>query len=128
MVASIPLIYYMNPDISIPGAMLGVGTSSAIGGKLGRYIGGKMVNNPDELADINKISTRYGHLVNPATSNLGAMSDIAFTPKVTNIGVGAYDALSDEGAAKLGYGPIGRLGSYISPGITSLFKPSSLKK
>lgn len=108
------------------GILGGAAIGRALGGQIGRYTGGAVISDPEKAADFEKASHRVGHLANPSSTAYGAVGDaISGDLGLTDLGAGIYNASSDEGARKLGYGTAGRVGSFFTP-LAGLFRPDKV--
>ena len=85
------------------GMYVGTGLGTALGGQLGRHLGRAVISDPDKPADFTKTSHRIGHLADPHTRWYGAVSDIVLPGSASAVGA-IRNAVSGEGAEKLGYG------------------------
>ena len=101
------------PAGPLVGMYLGAGLGAALGGQAGRAIGRNIISNPDAPADFSKTSHRIGHLANPNTKWYGALSDIILPGSAPYVGA-IRNAVSDEGAKRLGYGGAGRVAQILT--------------
>ena len=112
------------------GMYIGAGLGAALGGQAGRAIGRNVVSNPDAPADFSKPSHRIGYLANPNTKWYGALSDIIVPGSASLVGA-IRNAISDEGAKRIGYGAVGRtaqlLGGDIAP-LLGVIPPNKIVK
>ncbi len=110
--------------LGIPGGPLGIlsgmGVGAALGGQTGRFIGGKTISDPDKAADFTKASHRVGYLANPVTT-WGAATDLV-NPNLTGA-VNIYNAVSDNGARRLGYQTGGRVGTLFFGPLSGIVAP-----
>ena len=110
--------------------LLGAGLGGTIGriggGQLGRYIGKRVISDPDAAADFSKASHRIGHLANPVTTGYGVASDVLFGPRGARVATNFYNALSKDGAAKLGYKTPGKIGTFLFGPLSGLFRPGQI--
>ena len=111
---------------SIAGA-IGSGIGSSVAGQLGKFIGRKVIADPDKPADFQNAAHRIGYLARPRTSTYGAVGDLA-SPWLTNIGSNIYNAASENGAARLGYQGAGKIGNLIFGPLTGIVGPDKVAK
>ncbi len=117
------------------GAAAGIGLGTSLGGQLGRIIGKGSIDNPDAPADLTKASHRIGYLAKANTEPVGAVGDLLLPGAGGSIYGGLKNAISDNGAKKLGYDGVGRaaygIGGFVPwvQDVTPLmgaFKPSKI--
>ena len=96
-----------------PGVIAGMHLGTPLGGQLGRAMGGKIIDNPDAPADFSKASHRIGYLARANTEPVAAIGDFLI-PGVGSVYGGLKNAISDEGAKRLGYDTIGRVAQGVS--------------
>lgn len=112
------------PVGSAIGIPLGIGLGTAGGTLLGKVIGSNTIADPEKPADFTKASHRIGHLARPYSSTLGILGNVV-NPGLVGIGGGLYSAASADGAQKVGYDSIGRIGSFFTP-FVGLAKPNKI--
>ncbi len=95
------------------GMYFGAGLGSALGGQIGRAIGRGVISNPDAPADFSKPSHRVGYLADPNTKWYGALADIVHPGSASVVG-GLRNAISSNGAKRLGYGAPGRIAQALT--------------
>lgn len=117
-----------DPDDKL-GAIIGTGVGAALGGQIGKYVGRSMAPNPDSAADFKNPLHRTGYLAMPTTSPHGIVGDIILpNPLLTSLGVHTYNAISDNGAKRLGYNKIGRVAEIAAGPLIGLIPPEQIKK
>ena len=105
------------------GILSGIGVGAALGGQAGRFIGGKTISDPEKSADFSKASHRVGYLANPVTT-WGAATDVV-NPALTGA-VNIYNAVSDNGARRLGYQTGGRVGTLLFGPLAGMVSPDNV--
>ncbi len=119
--------------LGIPaGVLLGTRIGVPLGGQIGKLIGRNVVDNSSAPADFSKASHRIGYLAKANTDPGAAVGDFII-PGLGTVYGGLKNAISDDGAKRLGYDTIGRtaqgVGGFI-PVVKELmpfmgaFKPS----
>lgn len=103
------------------GIGVGMGLGTSIGGQAGRLVGGNVISDPNRPADFSNATDRVGYLANAYSKPLAAIADAVTGPSpiptianATEIGAGLYNAVSDNGAKRLGYQMPGRIGLGIA--------------
>lgn len=117
-----------DPDDKIA-AIIGTGMGAALGGQIGKYIGRRMAPDPESPADFKDPLHRTGYLAMPTTSPHGMVGDMILpSPLLTSLGVHTYNAISDNGAKRLGYDKFGRVAEVVAGPFIGLVPPEIVKK
>ena len=118
----------INPHALTLGSLIGTRLGGFFGGKFGRKVGENSISNPDEEADFSKASHRVGYLASPQTSQIGNIGTL-INPNLTRLGTNFHNAFANnEGAARIGYGTTGRLGTLAFGPLSGIFTPKNLRR
>lgn len=117
-----------DPDDKVA-AMIGTGIGAALGGQIGKYVGRRIAPDPESPADFKNPLHRTGYLAMPTTSPHGVVGDMILpSPLLTSLGVHTYNAISDNGAKRLGYDKLGRVAEIAVGPFIGLVSPGKIKK